>query len=599
MANYDALKAAVAAVVKTNGNNEITGANLQSTLFDIIDALGGDIPNIVDNLVTEQEGSALDASMGMYLQKEIEHALRNRALKSWMLENNFAVSDSNGNNVLVLFENGNIKTFLFDTRKTPQAEFSLNDYEVSDNNGYIIMKVSGGHVETENFNSRKVNGEFNPNDFSISDENGYIIFRIQNGDIRTMNFDSSLIRNAIPQGILKYPELPIPFYITNNNLDESNRWGIGSRNKSLNIFLDHFFHTDTELGVKFSDGNTYAVISQKIVGNGNDQGWNNNVTKYEYLQNLNVGDETIPIKVRSILNSETSGIKPIVLQIGDSVTEGWFANYPVVQGAPIESWSWAKFYFEKDKAQKGSGFDSMFVGSRTSNTVNYDGISYKSFAYGWGGKTAKWYCTGNDSPFSSNGVFSLTSYLNAYKTLADDGTTRLVPGSTAGTEVTDATAWDLCTPNIVVVQLGMNDVLTEWKTYMAEIVSNIKTEYPSMKIIISVLDACTCNYPSLYPEYKGIFFDNYNGNHTKLLDAYCYAIDNWQDESNGIYVIYSGAVMPMPYTCNVRETDGSFDGKNKRYVGVDSVERVPHPSRYAHQEIGYLLYSTIKWILTN
>ena len=57
--------------------------------------------------------------------------------------------------------------------------------------------------------------------------------------------------------------------------------------------------------------------------------------------------------------------------------------------------------------------------------------------------------------------------------------------------------------------------------------------------------------------------------------------------------------MPMPYTCNVRETEGSFDGKNKRYIGVDSIERVPHPSRYAHQEIGYLLYSTIKWILTN
>lgn len=42
MANYSVLKAAVEAVVKTNGNEEITGANLQSTLEFIIDSLGAE-----------------------------------------------------------------------------------------------------------------------------------------------------------------------------------------------------------------------------------------------------------------------------------------------------------------------------------------------------------------------------------------------------------------------------------------------------------------------------------------------------------------------------------------------------------------------------
>lgn len=42
MANYSILKAAVEAVVKTNGNEEITGANLQSTLESIIGSLGAD-----------------------------------------------------------------------------------------------------------------------------------------------------------------------------------------------------------------------------------------------------------------------------------------------------------------------------------------------------------------------------------------------------------------------------------------------------------------------------------------------------------------------------------------------------------------------------
>lgn len=40
MANYSVLKAAVQAVVRTNGNEEITGANLQSTLLSIINSLG-------------------------------------------------------------------------------------------------------------------------------------------------------------------------------------------------------------------------------------------------------------------------------------------------------------------------------------------------------------------------------------------------------------------------------------------------------------------------------------------------------------------------------------------------------------------------------
>lgn len=41
MANYSTLKAAVAAVVKSNGNQEVTGANMQTTLLSIINSIGG------------------------------------------------------------------------------------------------------------------------------------------------------------------------------------------------------------------------------------------------------------------------------------------------------------------------------------------------------------------------------------------------------------------------------------------------------------------------------------------------------------------------------------------------------------------------------
>ena len=41
MANYSTLKNEVAAVVRTNGQGAITGANMQSTLNKIIDCFGG------------------------------------------------------------------------------------------------------------------------------------------------------------------------------------------------------------------------------------------------------------------------------------------------------------------------------------------------------------------------------------------------------------------------------------------------------------------------------------------------------------------------------------------------------------------------------
>mgnify|MGYP000413637593 FL=1 len=40
MGNYEELKAAVASVIKTNGNQEITGDLLQNTLLTIISTMG-------------------------------------------------------------------------------------------------------------------------------------------------------------------------------------------------------------------------------------------------------------------------------------------------------------------------------------------------------------------------------------------------------------------------------------------------------------------------------------------------------------------------------------------------------------------------------
>ena len=59
-------------------------------------------------------------------------------------------------------------------------------------------------------------------------------------------------------------------------------------------------------------------------------------------------------------------------------------------------------------------------------------------------------------------AFSITSYINRYKTIANDGITRLTVGSTAGTKVTDVNAYDVCVPTHIIIQHSHNDGDVSW-----------------------------------------------------------------------------------------------------------------------------------------
>lgn len=132
-------------------------------------------------------------------------------------------------------------------------------------------------------------------------------------------------------------------------------------------------------------------------------------------------------------------------------------------------------------------------------------------------------------------------------------------------------------------------------------INSIKKEYPNMIIIISMLMGCSCNYPSLYPDYENIYFEDWANAKKTLLECYSWAIDNVQNKDNDIYVIFTGALIPMPIGCNTRELENDLYELNqhKIHIGVDAIERVKHPSRFAHQVIGYEIYSAIKYILTS
>ena len=102
-------------------------------------------------------------------------------------------------------------------------------------------------------------------------------------------------------------------------------------------------------------------------------------------------------------------------------------------------------------------------------------------------------------------AFSLTTYLSRYKTLADDGVTRLVVGSTAGSKITslNINTIDVATPTHITVELGENE--RWWFPATAQnafddnvaIMNIIATEFPTIKTGF------------VNPRYIGVMYPDY------------------------------------------------------------------------------------------
>ena len=91
------------------------------------------------------------------------------------------------------------------------ASQSISDLDISDENGNVVARFSGGNFKTKNFDSSGVNAKLNTieqgaevndvetkqqsiSDLDISDENGNVVARFSGGHIKTKNFDSAKIK---------------------------------------------------------------------------------------------------------------------------------------------------------------------------------------------------------------------------------------------------------------------------------------------------------------------------------------------------------------------------------------------------------------------
>lgn len=111
-----------------------------------------------------------------------------------------------------------------------------------------------------------------------------------------------------------------------------------------------------------------------------------------------------------------------------------------------------------------------------------------------------------DKDKTGNTRFSLAKYLSRKKTLADDGVTRLVVGSTAGSLVTDVNAFDVCTPTHFIFRFLEN----EWNpfqpgnhaivgTLYQQAIDAVHSEFPNIFVAVAPIPDVSTFFPELYP----------------------------------------------------------------------------------------------------
>ena len=197
---------------------------------------------------------------------------------------------------------------------------------------------------------------------------------------------------------------------------------------------------------------------------------------------------------------------------------------------------------------------------------------------------------------SGNIAFNISTYLKRYKTLEDDGITRLSVGSTSGTKVTNITAYDVCTPTHIIIELGENDRWWYSDSYekttddVIKLMDTIHKDIPDVFIgfittrTVGIRDASQwIDYA--YDENTELSYYKFNLNRSVALNV---------DPAKKEYCIPTYATH-SPISCQTARKDiDLIDGSEKVIVGSDSV----HPGIWAYWAMGYQILAWIYYTLT-
>lgn len=195
--------------------------------------------------------------------------------------------------------------------------------------------------------------------------------------------------------------------------------------------------------------------------------------------------------------------------------------------------------------------------------------------------------------------FSLSEYLLRYKTIDALTGDRLIVGSTAGTKVTDANAYDVCEPSVIWNQHGFNGyyplLIPKFINYIKEYNTNNGT---SIVLGWGVPDLPFQNFNKLYPEFRNNLSE-WSERKTRYKDANN-LLKSLEDEANNFFHVNIGVVAPTSYSQNhisigdTSELSGVSGNKNLLVtsIGISFI----HPNSIAHAAWGHQIYCWIKYL---
>ena len=433
--------------------------------------------------------------------------------------------------------------------------------------------------------------------------------------------ESALLVNDLYGGIYEFLT-PSKIYTTCNDVIPESKGR--NRNYSASIYLDHILKTvSSEKNLRFDNGTTQMNFSAPM--DVTDSNEFNPVVSFN--KGVNINSQTHNVSIRSglkekksfsitnisTLNSVTKTAHPKVLCIGDSITYAEQATLEDDGFSKNHGYHFAcKELFLKDKIDNASlDYDITFLGYQVkTKTITYNGTEYplRVCHDGRRGITLAQHLNGSVGDFWNGSAWSLSTYINKYRTMDDNGV-RLTLGNGTGSLInaSNINNIDVCTPTHVVVMLGANDQGNVTLANYQTIVNTIKLEFPNCVVGLATSEFGGTFFPSQYPMIpKEMHFWNHQQAITGHLNQYKVQnflqgyYDNATQESNGVFLIPFFYSLP-PYSYAYRtgsNVSQKFNqaSENKVMIPYGWGYHV-HINGIGHSEWGYQLYSWLKYTI--
>ena len=207
-----------------------------------------------------------------------------------------------------------------------------------------------------------------------------------------------------------------------------------------------------------------------------------------------------------------------------------------------------------------------------------------------------------ENPFYDGGLtgsnrFSISKWLERYRTMDDSGNRLSLGDPSLGTEITtqaDIDGKNVMTPTHILLALGTNDTyfgtIDTYYSNMMEMITTIKTQLPNCVVgVLPIPDTAGTFYPEFYDIDGAVHTD-----HSKRFDVYKKMTHNilgaYNEDVDKVYVVPSYFTAPTARAYNLRNVN-SVNGDIKQSTFGDDI----HVSHYAHDNWAYIIYSWIKY----